>query len=1743
MGTTPDCPTSIVVLLSVTRPSSLVSTSIPSVFAQSKKPDAIYLAVDDMSVMPDKYPEDWINSGIKITKVVNRRTRNLSGAFNTAFGQIIQDGFNPERTYVAILDDDDWWEDEYLHECFNQAIQTGNEWIIPGLIRHEAEGQLGIPLSIPEILDEGLFLAGNPHIQGSNLFVKLSSLLLAGGFDEYLPSTTDRDLCIRLLRLGSIKYSLLNKHLVHHAAYGQNRLSEFGSRRKSTGLNRFYQKYKDVMTEEERLAHIKRSHDLFGCEIEPVSYTNTEKNHAYIPKRKSGFEEGLDFEIVIGAIASSLENALKLIREAREFQQHTHKIFALVIEDNYGDRGELTKEAKKLAESGISLRTISREECAQAADKGDLGTYYAAPAKRSGIPYGRTALHRYLYLECIKYANPVAWIVDDDVSLVNFYWGTRDCQLTENQFVKQIATWKNNGVSIVVGKVGGDPPVPAMSTARTSLLDLHFNLLAFGAGEIKTTKEERAMEWRQFTERFPDYHYDFPSISFGHLELPVWSPDSLSIDNHNLILEKLADAIPCIAYRSVFRSSEYPIGAIGNSDQIYEKHGGNTGPIRGGNTIVLDIDCLRTFFNGSPHSSGVPYRRGDTLWVTLNRRMGSRRPTHGGKMVISSPFMVIQNRIGNESPEEMKVKLVSDTLGSAFTRVFDRVLYERLQGNHFRTPDFYSALEFSDEDIDSFYARMKEEVERRAEQILLNSWRIRGLLMSIEYLVKNSGKLYLLNPETREKIVVSINVMLSQMREIWSEGSVKVLVNAITEFSKGDLFTFLKSLATSNRQFSNALPINYSSGEIDSISKEIGKAFNTSNLNILGKGKEGIVFTDGTSCFKYFHYGKKDVEDRQLKFLRENLVNRKLTHTAELQGFAAIGDSLILKEEYVEGEPYHGGLLEDMIGLLHECKESGIVIRNLAPKNLIVKNGHLKYVDIGRDITEYTEESYERMCRRTYLTYRWHFRNDLHEILHRSLTDTEFPEMFGYRWFAQSLEVKFNYQIIAPHLSKIFNRLNPNTILDYGCGNGIYAEYLSGKYKLAVYDIDMERFWKRQHDRLEFQVLDRKDLDRINSGDDKFDAVLLNLVLCSVDDLEVDRILRDVRNLVKGGGSVIITICNPFNIDVLESQAYSSFPNERGYGNRFPYEKKVKLTKRTRVDFHRPLHWYTSELKKHGFRAVNVSESSGVSIQDLSPGSDFLFIIAEPIPITRHHDVTLMIKASSMEWRSIDFQVRHIVSQLEGPEIFPEKILVTDNEVSGFPRSYSNSDMVRYKAKLQKLLADGIVDRVLFAPAERNALCNISERWFGVRSSERRSANGQPILTTLFGFENSKGQYILQLDSDCIIGRKTNENGYLDTMVKAFEENSYAVTASLPVYSMGSIPFRSKGGNNKWRTEVRNCLLNRSRLFGLLPLPNSLDTSGKLFLPWHRSLDAKLDDSTWESYRGSEGNAYFIHVPNKFKAGINEWFNLLREVENGRTMKEQADLVDLVYEDLGEILQNRNEKVIILVKGKDVPIPRLRRCFQSLLSQNYGEYGVIAIDAGSSNGMSEYLDVIIRKQFPGRFTLFRNFEPLTSMENIYVAITKLCTNPDSIIVMLDADDALIGSDALTKVLQKYEEGADLTVGTMLRADKYKSYPVDFHAPRENRGGNVWQHLRTFRKYLFDSINPEDFKIDGEWIGEADDWAYMLPLVELAQHPAHVLDTIYFYEPSKGKTEREKVHYEDTIGKIVSKESYKREVST
>lgn len=265
----------LAVIISTTGRQSLIDISIPSVFYQSRTPDILYVVSDSDEVLSVSDIAVLKNANFRVKHIINMREKNLTGAMNTVFSEMLFDGFNPVRTFIAVLDDDDWWESDYLDSCYNAAMQSDSDWVVSGIIRHESKGDSGNYLSIPETLSEKSFLIGNPHIQGSNLFVKFSQVLLAGGYDENLPSTTDRDLCLRLLALGNIKITTLKRHMVHHLAYGEGRLSEVGSEKKCLGLKRFYYKYMPFMDENDRKLFLDRAEIYFGCYPERVPENNT----------------------------------------------------------------------------------------------------------------------------------------------------------------------------------------------------------------------------------------------------------------------------------------------------------------------------------------------------------------------------------------------------------------------------------------------------------------------------------------------------------------------------------------------------------------------------------------------------------------------------------------------------------------------------------------------------------------------------------------------------------------------------------------------------------------------------------------------------------------------------------------------------------------------------------------------------------------------------------------------------------------------------------------------------------------------------------------------------------------------------------------------------------------------------------------------------------------------------------------------------------------------------------------------------------------------------------------------------------------------------------------------------------------------------------------------------------------------------------------------------------------------------
>ena len=249
------------------RPELLEKRSLASIVLQTRPPD--YLAVVDDSDMEIRSTNAEIVARLVLprTRAVyleNLRTPGASGAWNTALSHLQE---VDSSVFMAVLDDDDAWTPTYLEECEGAVLERDLDMVASGLVFIRSQGSDGDLLDPPGSLNARDLRVRNTHIQGSNLFVRLRRLMEAGGFDEALTSTTDRDICIRLADLGTVKYGALNEHLVHHFADNdRDRLSRPGGDAKRSGLTHFYRKYRGRMSGAQDAAFLERSRRLFDCD-------------------------------------------------------------------------------------------------------------------------------------------------------------------------------------------------------------------------------------------------------------------------------------------------------------------------------------------------------------------------------------------------------------------------------------------------------------------------------------------------------------------------------------------------------------------------------------------------------------------------------------------------------------------------------------------------------------------------------------------------------------------------------------------------------------------------------------------------------------------------------------------------------------------------------------------------------------------------------------------------------------------------------------------------------------------------------------------------------------------------------------------------------------------------------------------------------------------------------------------------------------------------------------------------------------------------------------------------------------------------------------------------------------------------------------------------------------------------------------------------------------------------------------
>ena len=1702
-----------------------------SVAGQTRPPDLL-VVVDDSDPgirHHNKAVVDEFNiPNISTAYMENRRTPGATGAWNTALAHL--QAVSPSA-FVAILDDDDAWDPEYLHHCEKTVLERNLDMVASGIIYHGSAISEERLLDPPDRLVAGDLLVRNTNIQGSNMFVRLRRLLEAGGFDEALASTTDRDVCIRLADLKTVRYGALAGHHVHH--YAENtrpRLSTPGSAVKRAGLGYFFRKHRGRMSEAKKSAFIQRSQRLFGCD--PSGEIISLPPAAPVPE--FGGTEGM-LDLVVGTITSPnvtlVSNLLDSL--ACKIGGRDDVMLRVVLLENGGHETAARSALREVVDGAsrrgldITLKTLERQ--AEDAASGAFAATEEQLAGRKSIALSRTMLQHYLFVEASPRDTAVVWILDDDVVLESLGYGPDGpIRVHDVDYVSGIKRLKEAGPGVVLCQETGDPPLPATGCIRTQLVDLYHNLLRLASLHPDDPCPSLRHENRASRLAHRDYHYDLSGTETGHLELPFWyegSGDGLSAGQ---VFDEMASRLPAmLSGIQVFRPLTRAESNIHPSALV-------PSITRGPATLVFDIGALRDFPNAAPVINGAEARRSDMVWSLLNRFVG-------GRNIVRAPLPIRHTKEAvARSPPGLDVML-RDIRGHALYSSLRDIFADRaqLRQREGKGPHGGGFLDFSENEIEGMVGLYRKYADERARAFELNFIRIMGLLSALR-------PFHQPNPDSEQmpwwlespKYAASASKLrkfIESLGSIYTDKQLDGFRRRTADIDVGTIKHFLADLhrAVDKHRAGLPLPADALRQNADA---HVRSEFATGPLTCLGIGEEGVALTDGRLVYKHLHHWNSRNGER-LDFLR--------SLAGKLSGYRSLPDLLEVRQKgghtvivypYGAGEKYDGGHLDGLLTLLRECRRAGIACRNIHPDNLLVTPSGLRFVDYGADIVPASVSEFEQMCRRAFLTYRFAHRTDLKLLMTRALSDATLPELYGLEEFRSALDPRgLDALFYLPMTRLVAGRL-PRSVLDYGCGDGRLADRLTREgIEVTGYDPDQVAI-KRCLDRGDQATYGGTDLRaRLLAGRARFDAVVCGRVLCTLaGKSEFGAVLQDLRRLVADSGDVFVAVCNPFYLATASTELAEKHMHEGfRYEGTFSYTKTLAINGNRRTEVHRSHAAYRRAFAKAGLLVREVREFDGTDTLSILPASEHLVFRLGPAP-SGGPRVSLLIKTYLTEWRVIERLVRHQVGQLEGPRIFAERVVVVDTTEGPFPRQCNRPCPEAHRAAMERLLADGVVDRVVYAPSDPKTIQSTYRRWFGTESAETHSANGQQLFATLFGFDSCTGDYVLQLDSDLLIARADQNHDYLDEMAGILCHDPKALFVSLGICGTGGAPYTAKGPDGDWRVEVRGCMYDRQRLQSVLPILNEL-RDGRFTLAWHRAFDRLIAATSYCTYRGGGPKAAFIHVPDDRKTDVDHWLDIAGAVERGHVPEAQLGEVDLAGSANDWAGPRRSEPFVFVICGRNVEHGRFKRCVRSLVAQQGVEWGAVVVDDASTNGFGDYAGVLLA-DYADRITLIRNERRRGGLYNTWNAITRICVDPETVIVTLDADDALIGNRVLERVRAEYDGGADATVGSMLRLDKDVSYPANFDNPRR-WDSNVWQHLRTFKKRLFDAITVDDFKIDKEWIDPATDWAFMVPIIEMASNPRFIPDRLYLYDPATSEDEGSRRKRDYIIKRILSKTPY------
>jgi glycosyltransferase involved in cell wall biosynthesis len=203
-----------------------------------------------------------------------------------------------------------------------------------------------------------------------------------------------------------------------------------------------------------------------------------------------------------------------------------------------------------------------------------------------------------------------------------------------------------------------------------------------------------------------------------------------------------------------------------------------------------------------------------------------------------------------------------------------------------------------------------------------------------------------------------------------------------------------------------------------------------------------------------------------------------------------------------------------------------------------------------------------------------------------------------------------------------------------------------------------------------------------------------------------------------------------------------------------------------------------------------------------------------------------------------------------------------------------------------------------------------------------------------------------------------------------------------------------------------------------------------------------------------------------------------------------------------------NNKYIFLVTSYNCR-PYIDACITSMLMQSDKDFGVIFVDDASTDGTVDRINEFLRG-VDLDYEIYVNEERTRSAAwNQYQAVIKHVKNPNSKIMILDADDTLYDNNSFDRI-KKADNFLPFT------SIKYEAGVLGYDSaiPRQGIPSPMYRidepyHLRYFNAWLYKAVPESMYYKDGELIAAGSDLAFIYPVIDLLDKKFNICNFLVY----------------------------------